>query len=95
MTVGQILIKPLLTEKTSLMMENNNVYAFKVNKAANKNQICKAIENQFNVKVVSINTTNMASASKRMGKFQFKAPSFKKAYVKIQAGQKIELFKGV
>lgn len=90
-----VLIKPLLTEKTSKETETFNRYAFVVNTKANKNQIKSAVEKYFDVKVVSVRTSVLPGKSKRAGRGYKKSASTKKAYVQLQDGQKIEFFKGI
>ncbi len=95
MHIEQVLIKPLLTEKSSIETENTNRYVFKVQRKANKYQIKSAVEGMFDVKVVDVRTAVLPGKVKRAGKSVKKTSSWKKAYVKIQDGQKIELFKGI
>jgi large subunit ribosomal protein L23 len=90
-----VLIKPLLTEKTSKETESFNRYAFVVNTKANKSQIKSAVEKFFDVKVVSVRTSVLPGKTKRAGRGQKKSASKKKAYVQLQDGQKIEFFKGI
>ena len=95
MHLEQVLIKPLLTEKSSIETENTNRYVFKVQPKANKYQIKDAVERMFDVKVVNVKTAVLPGKVKRAGRSIKKSSSWKKAYVKIQDGQKIELFKGI
>jgi large subunit ribosomal protein L23 len=90
-----ILIKPLLTEKTSIETEKFNKYAFVVDLKANKNQIKKAVENLFDVKVVNVATAVSPGKMKRYGRFTKKTNKTKKAYITVQKDQKIEFFKGI
>jgi len=90
-----VLIKPLLTEKTSKDTELFNRYAFVVNTRANKNQIKSAVEKFFDVKVTKVHTSVLPGKTKRAGRGMTKSSSTKKAYVQLQEGQKIEFFKGV
>jgi large subunit ribosomal protein L23 len=90
-----VLIKPLLTEKTSKETETFNRYAFVVNTKANKNQIKSAVEKYFDVKVVSVRTSVLPGKTKRAGRGHKKSSASKKAYVQLQDGQKIEFFKGI
>lgn len=90
-----VLVKPLLTEKTSKETELFNRYAFVVNVKSNKNQIKSAVEKYFDVKVVSVHTSVLPGKTKRAGKGMKKTSSSKKAYVQLQDGQKIEFFKGI
>lgn len=95
MHIEEVLIKPLLTEKSSIETENTNRYVFKVQKKASKFQIKDAVEKMFDVKVVNVRTSITAGKVKRAGKALSKSSSWKKAYVKIADGQKLELFKGI
>jgi large subunit ribosomal protein L23 len=90
-----VLIKPLLTEKTSKVTEAFNRYAFVVNRKANKNHIKDAVEKFFDVKVISVHTSVLPGKTKRAGRGYKKTASTKKAYVQLQDGQKIEFFKGI
>lgn len=89
-----ILIKPLVTEKTAALMEENK-YSFVVPLRANKIEIRQAVEHIFKVKVVDVNTIRVMGKMKRMGKTQGKRPDYKKAIVKLAPGQSIEFFEGV
>lgn len=95
MHVEQVLIKPLLTEKSSMETENTNRYAFQVQRKANKYQIKQAVEQLFDVKVTKVSTSVMPGKMKRFGRHLKKTSSTKKAYVQIQDGQKLDLFKGI
>ena len=88
-----IIIRPIVTEKTSALVELNK-YTFEVHKSANKIQIRKAVEQIFKVKVLSVNTMNVSSKPKRMGVFIGKTRSWKKAIVSLPVGQRIEFFEG-
>lgn len=94
-SLENVLVKPLLTEKTSKETESFNRYAFVVNVKANKNQIKNAVEKFFDVKVVSVRTSTLPGKIKRAGRGFKKTASIKKAYVQLQDGQKIEFFKGI
>ena len=88
-----IIIKPVITEKSSALVEHNK-YTFEVHRSANKIQIRQAIEQIFKVKVLSVNTMNVPSKPKRMGAFVGKTRSWKKAIVALPEGQRIEFFEG-
>lgn len=91
MEARDIIIRPLITEKsTNLMAEGK--YVFEVAKAANKIEIAKAISQIFNVKVASVNTVNVEGKVKRMGRSIGKRSDYKKAIVKLAAGETIEFF---
>lgn len=95
MHIEEVLIKPMLTEKASIVTEEANRYVFKVQKKANKYQIKDAVEGMFDVKVVDVRTATLPGKVRKAGKAFKKGSSWKKAYVKIQDGQKLELFKGI
>lgn len=89
-----ILLRPIITEKTSNMMQDNK-YTFEVLLDANKIEIRKAVEEIFKVKVLDVNTIRVMGKTKRMGKYVGKRSDYKKAIVKIAPGQRIEFFEGV
>jgi large subunit ribosomal protein L23 len=95
MNYEDILVKPLLTEKTTQATEAYNTYAFRVGLKANKNQIKEAVENLFDVKVQSVRTSVLPGRVKRIGKNTKKSSSIKKAFVTVAKDQKIEFFKGI
>ncbi|MDR1978587.1 MAG: 50S ribosomal protein L23 [Synergistaceae bacterium] len=88
-----IIIRPIMTEKSNSLMEQNK-YTFEVHRDANKIQIRQAVEQIFKVKVLSVNTMNVPSKPKRMGAFLGKTRSWKKAIVALPEGQRIEFFEG-
>jgi large subunit ribosomal protein L23 len=89
-----VLIRPLVTEKTTAMMQENK-YTFLVPLKANKIEIRQAVEQIFKVKVLNVNTIRVLGKIKRMGRTQGKRPDYKKAIVKLAPGQNIEFFEGV
>lgn len=91
----EILKKPLITEKTSIISEETNRYGFVVDLKANKNQIKDAVETLYDVKVLNVKTSILPGKMKRAGRFVKKTSKTKKAYVQLAEGQKIEFFKGV
>ena len=86
----EIIKAPVVTEKTN-NLASQNVYVFKVDKKANKTQIKQAIEKQWKVKVLSVNTVNAQAKKRRVGKYTGYTASYKKAYVKLKEGSSIEL----
>ncbi|MFI5359182.1 MAG: 50S ribosomal protein L23 [Halanaerobiales bacterium] len=90
-----IIIAPIISEKSIAMIEENNTYTFKVDKNANKIEIRKAIEEIFNVNVVQVNTVNMKGKTRRLGYNMGKRPDWKKAMVKLAEGNRIEIFEGL
>jgi len=85
-----IIIAPIITEKSSANAEKN-VYTFKVNNKASKIEIKKAVEEAFDVHVTKVNTLNTKPKSKRVGRYTGQTKTYKKAYVTIADGEKIEL----
>ena len=91
MDARDILIRPLITEKSTQLMEEGR-YVFVVAKKANKIEIAKAVAEVFNVKVANVNTVNVSGKMKRMGRFVGKRSDYKKAIVKLAPGETIEFF---
>lgn len=90
----QVLIRPLMTEKTMRQKEELNTVAFKVRPDANKVEIRTAVEAVFNVKVTAVRTSSYEGKLKRMGRFQGRRSDWKKAVVTLAAGHKIDLVEG-
>lgn len=88
----EIIKRPLVTEKATLLGEKQNAYVFEVLKDASKTEVKEAVEKIFKVKVSSINTITNHGKSKRSGKHIKKRSNWKKAIVTLPEGQKIELF---
>ncbi len=88
---ADIIIAPVITEKSALKMQNDNVYTFKVVKTATKPQIKTAVERAFGVKVKSVNTLNTKAKDRRVGKYTGKTKTYKKAIVTLDENSKIEL----
>lgn len=91
MDYTDIIIAPVITEKAAYTNSDEKVYVFKVNKKANKNQIKKAIEEAFKVKVESINTLVTKPKDRRVGKYMGQTKTYKKAYITLKEGQSIEI----
>jgi|ETNmetMinimDraft_13_1059891.scaffolds.fasta_scaffold457277_1 large subunit ribosomal protein L23 len=96
--IQHILVEPILTEKSAgyLLDEKADVfkYTFKVGMAANKYEIKQAIQTRFNVEVDSVNTTVVRGKMKRIRGRIGKAANWKKAIIKLKAGNKISEFEG-
>ena len=88
----EVIIAPMLTEKTTSLQNANNNYTFKVSLNANKIEIAEAIERIFNVNVLSVNTIRQRGKNKRMGRFVGKRADWKKAIVKLKEGDSITEF---
>ena len=93
MEARDILVRPLITERTTQLMAEGK-YVFVVAKAANKIEVAKAVSEIFKVKVAKVNTVNVLGKKKRMGRTQGKRPDYKKAIVKLAPGETIEFFEG-
>jgi large subunit ribosomal protein L23 len=89
-----VVLRPIVTEKTSLLKESANQYVFEVQRNANKIEIRKAVEKLFKVKVVSVSVVKLQGKKKRVGRFSGKQPDWKKAYVKLSPKDKITIFEG-
>ena len=88
-----ILIRPIVTEKSTALMEQGK-YTFRVPLAATKIQIRQAVEQIFKVKVQAVNTMRYEGKLKRMGRTQGRRSDWKKAVVTLKPGEAIELFEG-
>jgi len=91
----QVIVRPLMTEKSMRLKEERNAVTFQVAPDANKVEIRQAVEAIFNVKVTDVRTANVRGKLKRMGRFEGRRPSWKKAIVTLAPGHKIELVEGV
>lgn len=89
-----VLLKPIITEKTAQMMQENK-YTFKVALTANKIEIRQAVEGVFKVKVLEVNTMRVLGKTKRMGRNIGKRSDYKKAIVKLAPGETIGFFEGM
>ncbi|MDY5251439.1 MAG: 50S ribosomal protein L23 [Erysipelotrichaceae bacterium] len=87
-----IIIRPIITEKTMKLMDSDNKVTFEVAKDTNKTAVRLAIEEIYNIKPVSVNIVNVHPKTKRVGKYVGKTSAYKKAIVKLPEGQDIELF---
>ena len=95
MTAYDIIIKPVVTERSMENMESKR-YTFKVDTRANKSEIKKSLETIFGVKVKQVNTMNITGKKKRMGANVGKRPDWKKAIVTLTEDSKeIEFFESI
>lgn len=85
---------PRITEKGTRLKEKTNVLTFEVRKDANKVQVRKAIEGIFKVKVADVTTVTIGGKRKRMGMREGRRSDWKKAYVTLKPGEKIDIFEG-
>ncbi len=89
-----IIKRPVVTERTLLDTEEGK-YTFEVDRRANKFQIRQAVEELFRVRVDKVNTMRVPGKMRRMGVFQGPTPEWKKAIVKLVAGDEIDFFEGM
>jgi large subunit ribosomal protein L23 len=96
MRTQDVIRRPLITEKSSTQREGMNTLAFEVDSRANKIEIQRAVEAQFKVKVAEVRVANCHGKVRRQGRFAGRRPDWKKAYVRLAAGEKtIDFFEGV
>jgi large subunit ribosomal protein L23 len=93
LTARDILIAPVVSEKSYSLIEANK-YSFKVHPKAHKTQIRQAVEELFDVKVVSVNVVKVQPKPKRRGLHRGTKPGWKKAIVRLREGDTIEIFEG-
>jgi len=88
-----VIRRPLITEKSTLIKETQRAVCFEVHKDATKPEIKKAVETLFGVKVKGVRVATMHGKMKRQGRYQGKRPDWKKAFVVLKEGEKmIEFF---
>ena len=96
MDYTQIILKPVITEKSTFIKETDNKVAFMVAPGANKLEVKRAVEAAFKVKVENVQVVvRKAAAKTRHGRVVGKISGWKKAYVTLAKGDKIEFFEGV
>ena len=92
MNTYEVIRRPLVTEKGVDKKDNERTLCFEVNADANKTQVKAAVEKLFKVKVAEVRTANFEGKLRRRGRFSGYRPDWKKAYVKLKAGQKVPDF---
>ena len=99
MKSGEVLIRPILTEKANAQQEKLRRYAFKVIKGANKLEIKKAVEEFYGITVVDVNTVivpgKARSRSTKAGLITGRKPGYKKALITVSAGESIDLYSNI
>lgn len=86
-----IILAPVVTEKTAGITADGNKVVFKVAKDANKVQIRQTVEEAFNVKVSNVNTINVRPKKKRVGRYTGATKAYKKAIITLAEGSKLDL----
>jgi large subunit ribosomal protein L23 len=94
MDPSQVIIRPIVSEKTYVLAEVGK-YTFRVHEKAHKTQIRQAIEKLFDVKVVDVRTSSVKSKPKRRGTTSGRSRQWKKAYVQVRPGDTIPIFQGL
>jgi large subunit ribosomal protein L23 len=90
---NEVLLAPVVSEKSYSLIEDNK-YSFRVHPNAHKTQIRQAVEQLFEVHVVSVNVSKVKSKPKRRGMVEGRRPGWKKAIVQVREGETIEIFEG-
>ena len=90
---NEVLIAPVVSEKSYAGIADG-IYSFRVHEDAHKTQVRQAVEQLFGVKVRAVNVLHVQSKPKRRGMIKGRRPGWKKAVVKLQPGQTIEIFQG-
>jgi large subunit ribosomal protein L23 len=91
---NEVLLAPVVSEKSYAQIESRNTYSFRIHPDAHKTQVRQAVEELFNVKVVRVNVSKVQSKPKRRGMVRGRRPGWKKAIVQLQPGDSIEIFQG-
>ncbi|MEJ2040105.1 MAG: 50S ribosomal protein L23 [Desulfosarcinaceae bacterium] len=89
-----VIIRPVITEKTNIQKDAANQITFEVNPRANRIEIQRAVEKIFNVRVKDTHTMHVRGKLKRRGRILGKRRSWKKAIVTLMPGERIEFFEG-
>jgi large subunit ribosomal protein L23 len=90
-----VILRPVVTEKSNIAREQRNVVTFAVDPRATKHQIARAVAELFRVDVLEVRTLRMPHKTRRVGRFVGRKPQWKKAIVQLAPGQTIEFFEGV
>ena len=94
-SVYEIVTAPLITEKGTLVNAEGNHVVFRVRRDANKDEIRRAVEQLFKVKVEKVRTATILGKTRRVGRYVGRRPTWKKAYVTLAEGQRIDFFENV
>ena len=99
MKFADVLIKPIITEKSNKLSDKSRTYAFKVDRKANKLEVKKAVEDFYGVTVTEVNTIVVPAKAKskftKAGFVSGRKPAYKKAYVKVAEGETIDLYSNI
>ncbi len=95
MSAEGLIIAPLITEKGTIANEKANQVIFRVRPEATKDKLRIAIEEMFKVTVLAVRTSNFLGKERRRGRVVGRKPDWKKAYITLKPGDKIEFFEGI
>lgn len=93
--IHQVIVRPLITEKSTDQLDRQHAYTFVVDRDANKIEICHAVETIFKVKVKDVRTMQYRGKERRVGRHVGRRAAWKKAVVTLREGDSIEIFEGV
>jgi len=95
MSMEGMVLSPLVTEKGTFVSEKSNQVVFRIRPGANKDQIRNVIEDLFKVTVIKVRTANFLGKERRRGRTVGRRPNWKKAYITLKEGDRIEIFEGL
>ena len=95
MSAEGVVISPLVTEKGNAVGEKSNQVVFRIRPGASKDQIRDVIEDLFKVTVLKVRTANFLGKERRRGRTTGRRPNWKKAYITLKKGGRIEIFEGL
>ncbi|MEE8508126.1 MAG: 50S ribosomal protein L23 [Myxococcota bacterium] len=95
MNIYDVIRRPLVTEKSNIGREEQNLVTLAVDPRANKHDVRRAVEGLFQVSVLEVRTMRMPRKTRRVGRYSGRKPEWKKAIVRLAEGQSIEFFEGV
>jgi large subunit ribosomal protein L23 len=99
MKLSEVLVKPIVTEKSNKLTDTRKTYAFRVDRRANKLEVKKAVQEFYGVTVTEVNTVVVPGKAKskftKAGFISGRKPAYKKAYVKVAEGETIDLYSNI
>ena len=99
MKLSEVLIKPIVTEKSNKLTDQRRTYAFRVDRKANKLEIKKAVESFYGINVIDVNTVVVPGKAKtkftKAGFISGRKPAYKKAYITVAEGDTIDLYANI
>jgi len=91
----QVIIRPVVTERSTALADDRGAYTFIVDRDANKIEIKHAVQTLFDVKVTGVRTANFRGKVRRVGRSQGQRAGFKKAVVTLAEGARIDVYEGI